>query len=138
MDLTALERDLLGDMAEDHHSAREIVGFVRLHHGDDPSTVRRTLRWLLATWYERGWLAVADRPPDYSGSQAADIPELVMLLDRADLLTPGWEGAETWLRLTDRAHFDQPWRRLPANESLQLTGAFRMRAARAIVGRPCT
>ena len=110
MNLTALELDLLGDMAQDDHAAREVVEFVRRHHGDDPATVKGITRDLLATWYARGWIAIADGPPGAFTYRAADIPELVELVADADLLgRPDWAGADTWLRLTAQAHADQPW-----------------------------
>ncbi|HEX7940471.1 MAG TPA: hypothetical protein VF488_01630, partial [Gemmatimonadaceae bacterium] len=59
-------------------------------------------RELLATWSARGWLVVADGPPDAYTYRAATIPELLGLLDGADLLTVTWAGADTWLRLTER------------------------------------
>jgi len=109
MELTPLEIDLLGDMAQDAHAAREVVGFVRLHHGDDPGTVERITRELLATWHARGWITIADGPPEPYTYRAAGIPELLGLLEGADLFTPTWLGADTWLQLTDQAFRDQPW-----------------------------
>ena len=59
MELTRLETDLLGDMAQDDHALYEVFHFVRLHHPDaDDTEVLRRGRELVATWLQRGWLAV--------------------------------------------------------------------------------
>ena len=109
MDLTPLETDLLGDIAQDEHAAWELVGFVRLHHKDEADHGRATAASLLRRWHRRGWLEVAQRPSDHGGYQAATITELIALLDAADLRTASWRGAETWLRLTAKVHEDVPW-----------------------------
>jgi hypothetical protein len=109
MVLTPLEEDFLGDMAQDDHALREVFAFVRLHHGDDPATIRRVGRELVASWYERGWLRVVDKPPDWPAYQAQSIAEVLRLIDEAESLGGEFRGAETWLRLTDQAFQDVEW-----------------------------
>ena len=106
MVLSSLEADFLGDMRQDDHTLREVFEFVRLHHGDDPSIVRRVGRDLLATWYARGWLAVVDKPPSWPGYQATSIEEVLRLVDEAESLGVDFRGADTWLRLTPQGEHD--------------------------------
>ena len=86
MELTALEQDLLGDLAEDDHALREIFEFVRLHHGSDPATVRRLGSELLATWNARGWLEIVDKLPDWPGYMAASMDEVLISSTRPRVL----------------------------------------------------
>lgn len=109
MVLTPLEVDFLGDLAQDDHALREVFEFVRLHHGDEPTEVRRVGRELLASWYARGWLQVVNKPPDWPGYQAASIHEVLRLVDEAESLGVEFRGADTWLGLTDQAFRDVEW-----------------------------
>jgi hypothetical protein len=109
MELTALEQDLLGDLAEDDHALREIFEFVRLHHGSHPATVRRLGSELLATWNARGWLEIVDKLPDWPGYMAASMDEVLTLVDAAESLGVDFRGAGTWLRLTPQAYADVEW-----------------------------
>jgi hypothetical protein len=109
MILSRLEEDLLGDMSQDDHELREVFEFVRLHHGDDLSTVRQVGRALLVTWHARRWLSIVDRPPAWPGYQAGSIDEVVRLVDEAESLGADFRGAATWLRLTPQAFQDVGW-----------------------------
>lgn len=109
MDLTQLERDLIGDMAQDDHCLFEIFQFVRLHHGDDLATVRAVGRDLLASWVARGWLETVSGPPFEDDTSPVTITDVLGLVDRAEILDAGFVGADTWLRLTDQAYVDVEW-----------------------------
>jgi hypothetical protein len=109
MVLTPLEEDFLGDLAQDHHALREVFEFVRLHHGDEPTAVRRIGCELLASWYARNWLRVVNKPPDWPGYQAASIAEVLQLVDEAESVSVEFRGAGTWLGLTDQAFRDVEW-----------------------------
>src|ERR1700704_4384459 len=106
MILSQLEEDLLGDISQDDHALREVFEFVRLHHGDDPATVRRIGRELLTTWNARGWLSIIDKPPSWPGYQATSIEEVLRLVDEAKSLGVDFRGADTWLGLTPQGVHD--------------------------------
>lgn len=59
MQLSPLEADFLGDLAQDDHALYEVFHFVRHHHptADDTEVLRRG-RELVSTWLGRGWLVV--------------------------------------------------------------------------------
>jgi len=110
MELTPLETDFLGDLAQDDHQLFEVFQFVRHHHGHEASRVRAIGRALLASWIARGWLTVvsADHgavPP----SAATDIAHIIELVDRAATLDGEFPGSDTWLRLTEQASADVEW-----------------------------
>ena len=106
MILSPLEADFLGDMRQDDHALREVFEFVRLHHGNDASTVRRVGRDLIATWSARGWLSVIDKARSWPGYQATSIEEVLRLVDEAESLGVDFRGADTWLRLTPQGDRD--------------------------------
>ena len=61
MDLTQLEKDLLGDLNQDSHRSWEVFEFVRLHHPAASDNEVFTIgRELIASWTERGWLRVSE------------------------------------------------------------------------------
>ena len=110
MELTPLESDLLGDLAQDDHRLFEVFQFVRHHHGEDETSVRSIGRQLLETWIERGWLSLA--PHDSIGRRAdsaSDIGQLLTFVDGAETLKGDFPGADTGLRLTDQARADVEW-----------------------------
>jgi hypothetical protein len=109
MVLTPLEEDFLGDLAQDDHALREVFAFVRRHHGDESTAVRRIGRELLASWHVRDWLRVVNKPPDWPGYQAASIAEVLQLIDAAESLGVEFRGADTWLGLTEQAFRDVEW-----------------------------
>jgi hypothetical protein len=81
MQLSPLEEDILGELAWDSHGVGELAGFVRASQPelDDPGVFRLT-RALLATWIERGWLALASDPRP--GGGLSSIEDLLPYLDR--------------------------------------------------------
>ena len=92
MELTALEADLLGDMAQDDHALYEVFHFVRLHHPDaaDDEVFRRG-RELIRTWLQRGWLAVL---PDGSSTPVEATDTLLGIVDAQGVAaTYAFEGA---------------------------------------------
>jgi hypothetical protein len=79
MQLSPLEADFLGDLAQDDHALYEVFHFVRHHYPDatDAEVLRRG-RELVATWLQRGWLAV--RAGD-AAEPAAATGALLTLID---------------------------------------------------------
>jgi hypothetical protein len=81
MQLSPLEEDILGEMARDSHGVGELAGFVRAAQPElDDAGVFRLTRALLATWIERGWLALGSDPRPRAGISSID--DLLPLLDR--------------------------------------------------------
>ena len=92
MELTQLEADLLGDMAQDDHALCEVFHFVRLHHpiADDHEVLRRG-RELVAMWLQRDWLAVL---PTGSSIPVKATAALLEIIDQHGIAgTYGYEGA---------------------------------------------
>jgi len=109
MELTPLERDLLGDLAADSHALWEIFGFVRLHHPGLPDEAVLGLgRSLISSWLDRRWLALgtaADAPVSIT------LADLLPLIDRLGVAaTYGFTGAP-WLDLAEQAYVDVKWLR---------------------------
>jgi hypothetical protein len=110
MELTPLEADLLGDMAQDDYELFEIFQFVRHHHGHHEARVRSIGRGLLASWIARGWLGLAQSDPGVGPANAvSDIRVVLTLVDRAGTLGAKFPGADTRLRLTEQARADVEW-----------------------------
>jgi hypothetical protein len=110
MELTPLESDLIGDLAQDDFDLYEVFEFVRLHHGRDEPQVRSIGRALLASWIARGWLGLAQEGGDAQQPGAASqIGDVLTFIDRAGTLGTEFRGAETKVRLTDRARADVKW-----------------------------
>ena len=109
MELTTLEQDLLGDMAQDDHCLFEVFQFVRLHHGEQLAVVRLVGRQLLASWIARGWLQTVDGPVGPTNTRPVAISQVLELVDRAETLDAAFLGAETRLRLTEQAYADVEW-----------------------------
>ena len=107
MELTPLESDFLGDLAQDDHALFEVFFFVRAHHRDaDDAEVLRPGRELVATWLQRGWLAVllADGLPPRPATG-----ELLAIIDRHGV--PGTYGGYDAPRLVPGpgAYRDVEW-----------------------------
>lgn len=108
MDLTQLEKDLLGDLDQDSHSSWEVFEFVRLHHpGVSDDEVFTIGRQLIASWTDRGWLAVSE-----TSQQKSRTDTMVQLLNQIDQMgraaTYAHEGAMS-IDLTGKAYEDVPW-----------------------------
>jgi hypothetical protein len=112
LQLTALEVDILGDMAWDSHFVGEIVGFVRTAEPllDDVGVYRQTLE-LLESWTARGWLRVAREP-----MRPADPNTMEQLIDRVMregtvVVSKDSMVAHVRIDLTDQAFLDVEWLR---------------------------
>ena len=92
MELTPLETDLLGDIAQDDRALYEVFHFVRLHHPDaDDYDVLRRGRELVATWLCRGWLAVL---ADGNSTPVPATDALLSIIDQQGIAgTYGYDGA---------------------------------------------
>jgi hypothetical protein len=112
MNLTELEVDILGDMAQDSHGVGELVGFIRSRDPTAPNPIIfHRLRALLASWMERGWLQLAGPPRPTAGLQSID-----GLLPWLDAQGPAVVGLDSDVELpevdlTDRAFGDVHWLR---------------------------
>jgi hypothetical protein len=110
MDLSALEADLIGDLWQDDHQLFEIIGFVRLHVGDDATLVREVTCDLLATWIRRGWLELVRHDGSaVDDNQARDFSDVLEFVKEARRLDCSFRGGETWIGLTDQARMDVDW-----------------------------
>jgi hypothetical protein len=112
MELSLLEEDLLGDLAQDDHALYEVFGFVRNHAGSDRADSAHILplgRTLLDAWIQRGWIAIAPNPKE--PSLVDRLSELIPLIDSlGDSATEYFFGAP-WLRLEEKVLVDVPWLR---------------------------
>jgi hypothetical protein len=106
MDLSPLEDDLLGDLAQDRHGIWEVFEFVRLHYPDarEPEVGVRG-HDLITQWLARGWL---------QAEREDGTPLDVTVLEQA--IGPDLQRHQTgpvpnapWLALTARAKIDVPW-----------------------------
>jgi hypothetical protein len=107
MDLTELEADFISDLAQDSHGLYEVFFFVRHHDptADDGEVLRRG-RELIATWIERGWLAVSR---DGGASPLAGVDGLLEMIDEHGVAgTYGFEQAP-WIILAPQAYVDVAW-----------------------------
>ena len=108
MELTSLESDLIGDLAQDDHSLYEVFEFVRLHHPDlDAPSVLATGRELVAKWVGRGWLALAGDGAMWGAAHS--IGDLVPIIDRLGEDATRYFVGSPWLRLAPQAYVDIEW-----------------------------
>lgn len=110
MELSGLEKDMLGDLSEDTHGIWEVFEFVRQHHPDLGSEeIFRLGRDLLLAWSERGWIEVSRRP--LFPSPICSMGELLKKMDRMGIAALRYyEGAPS-IDLTERARADIGWLR---------------------------
>lgn len=112
MDLTDLEQDILGDMAQDSHGVGELVGYIRSRAPVASNVVIfGQLRSLLSSWIGRGWLQLG--PPGRPRAGLASIGDILPWLDRQGPPVVGLDSdVETpEVDLTDRAFEDVRWLR---------------------------
>jgi hypothetical protein len=107
MHLSALERDLLGDLAQDSHELWEIYAFVRSSHPnlENDAIVRRGNE-LIASWVSREWLKA------FRSRSSSDVLSGGELLAEIDGLGPQASDpakGKIVLQLTDRASRDVKW-----------------------------
>ena len=110
VDLSRLESDLLGDLAQDDHALYEVFAFVRLHQKPERADLAHVLplgRRLLQSWIDRGWLALAPNPE--GPCRIATLSELVPLVDHLGADATAYFPGAPWLRLTEQAGQDVPW-----------------------------
>ena len=107
LELSRLEADLIGDLAQDGHALYEVFEFVRVHQKPGRADLAHVLplgRRLLQTWIDRGWLALAPNPE--GTARIASLDELVPLVDHLGALATEYFSGAPWLRLTERAGRD--------------------------------
>jgi hypothetical protein len=111
MQLSKLEEDVLGDLAEDAYELWEIFTFVRCHHpGLQKAEVIHRGRELIEAWMDRGWLqASRSRDDDEKLSRS----EVFAIFDSLGPQVVDPLRATILLNLTDRAAHDVEWIRQP-------------------------
>jgi hypothetical protein len=110
MNLSPLENDLLGDLAQDDHSLYEIFEFVRLHHPAlEGQGVLAMGRALVSSWVERNWLEFAGDGAMWRSARA--VTDLVPIIDRLGPDVLRYFVGSPWLRLAPQAYADVEWLR---------------------------
>ncbi len=108
MDLTQLEKDLLGDLNQDSHRSWEVFEFVRLHHPAASDNEVFTIgRELIASWTERGWLIVRDS--SQQKSRADTVAQLLSQIDQMGRAATYAHDGTMLIDLTEKAYEDVPW-----------------------------
>ena len=108
MELTELEQDLLGDLAQDDHALYEIFAFVRHHHPDfEDGGVFAAGRALVDCWIQRRWLVLAGDGAMWGAARSID--DVVPLLDRLGVEATQYFLGAPWLRLAPKAYSDVEW-----------------------------
>jgi hypothetical protein len=107
MQLSPLEADFLGDLAQDDHALYEVFHFVRYHYPDasDPEVLRRG-RELVATWLKRGWLTVLVRD---AAEPVAATGALLALIDEHGIAGTYYFDGAPRLVLSPAAYRDVEW-----------------------------
>jgi hypothetical protein len=108
MKFSALESDLLGDLAQDTHGIWEIFEFVRLRNpttseGETFETGLAPLR----SWLDRGWLCVSSTPLYPSSIQTP--LEALSWLDRKGLSAIRYVRNAPSIDLSSKTIADNPW-----------------------------
>jgi hypothetical protein len=122
MNLSPLENDLLGDLAQDDHSLYEMFEFVRLHHPAlEDQGVLAMGRALVSSWVERNWLELAGDGAMWGSART--VTDLVPIIDRLGQDVLHYFVGSPWLR-SRRKHTQMlSGSDLSANTPLQLTNA---------------
>ena len=108
MKISALEQDLLGDLAADTHGLWEVFEFVRLHSPESSEQeIFSAGRALVVSWLQRDWLEIA--PDPLYPSSVASIEDVVPTLDRVGLASLSYFADAPSISLTERAAADVPW-----------------------------
>ena len=108
MELSLLEKDLLGDLAQDDHQLYEVFEFVRLHHPElSEDGVLSTGRALVAAWVQHGWLALAGDGAMWGAAHS--VADLVPIIDRLGPAATRYFEGSPWLSLAPRAYADIEW-----------------------------
>src|SRR5438046_1027610 len=107
MHLSKLEKDVLGDLAQDSHELWEVYSFVRHAHRDQQEDeVIGAGRKLLGMWTDRGWLrAVRSR----TNSNVLSGDELLAIVDKLGPQAADPKKGTILLELTDQATKDVDW-----------------------------
>jgi hypothetical protein len=107
MNLSPIEQDILGDMAEDTHLLGEIFGFFRGANPDwSDQQVLSAGRDLIARWVNRGWLELSSMPSEQG--PLTNVDELLPLIDRLGV-EASYGIKDLWLGLTRKAYEDIEW-----------------------------
>ena len=108
MQLSPLETDRLGDLAQDDHSLYEIFEFVRLHHPElTDDGVLSTGRELVAAWVSRKWLALAEDGVMREPAQSTD--DLLPIIDRVGTSATRHFNGSPLVSLAPQAFADVEW-----------------------------
>jgi hypothetical protein len=104
MELSQLESDLIGDLAQDWHGLWEVFEFVRAHYpGSSEREVFSRGRELVASWLSRGWLRVA---ADLKSRTEISKGALLQLIDRLGPKAMAASDELPWIDLNEQAFRD--------------------------------
>jgi hypothetical protein len=104
MQLSKLEKDFLGDLAQDSHELWELYTFIRLHYPEFPEDkIIRYGRELLTEWVGRGWLKISQ---SRGNNDVLSGDELLAMVDNLGEQADDPRKGTILLDLTDRAAGD--------------------------------
>lgn len=109
MELSPLESNFIGDLAQDSHGLWEVFEFVRLHHPDSSEQEAFSRgRELIASWLTRGWLRIAADPKPPGGISEG---VLLQVIDRLGSKAMVASDELPWIDLSEKAFHDVSWLR---------------------------
>jgi hypothetical protein len=111
-ELTALEQDILGDMAWDSHGIGELAGFYRAANPTaTDADVFDFVRDLISSWIDRGWVTIGPENRERVGLESID--DVVGFLHEygPDLFSLDSDRRLPEVNLTEQAFHDVPWLR---------------------------
>jgi len=103
MEMSKLEIDFFGDIAQAPHDLWEVYQFVRYHHpGASEKQVLRIGRELLTKWVERGWLRAFPEMGALGPVLSGD--EILTFIDKVGAQAATPQRKTIRLDLTEKAH----------------------------------
>ncbi|MFH1157903.1 MAG: hypothetical protein V1721_03335 [Pseudomonadota bacterium] len=111
MNLSKIEEDFLGDLAQDSHELWEFYAFIRHHYtNSSENEIIELGRELLSVWIERGWL---DAHRSRSDTTTLSGKQLVSEIEKLGQAAADPKRGTILLDLTDRALSDVKWLKGP-------------------------
>ena len=110
MELSSLESDLIGDLAQDSHGLWEIFEFIKLHHPESSEqAIFNRGREIIASWLARGWLSLPADPKLRGGVTSEN--ELLSLINHLGKKVMVASDELPWVDLSEKAFHDVVWLR---------------------------
>ena len=107
MDLADIERDFLGDLAEDTHGIWEVFEYVRGRaEGLTDVEIFDIGRKLIATWAGKGWIRISDKP--LYRSQIRTLDDAMIRLDELGVMSTRYFDGAPSIDLTESATKEIP------------------------------